>query len=143
MPDLKIQTKFLNGVYKVFAKMFTDDIVFRPLSEADSTVNVYKEGLVKAYGSPIRLAGKEVITVSDGDTPIEGNTIKVKFDFPYKTFLLNGIDMSFENHHAICQGIIEYNSKVYEIQKITPKTFVAGIFLFYSFDCIEKVSAYA
>lgn len=145
MPNnLKLQKKFIDGSYKVFNKMFANDIVFRYLIESDSELNnVYNEGLVKAYGEPIFLTGRESITVDDATTPIEENRVKIKFDFPYKTFLLNNVDISLENHRTICQCIIEYLGKTYEIQKITPKTFVAGVYLFYSFDCVEKVKEYA
>ena len=77
--------------------------------------------------------------MEDNPVLIEDERARLTFDFPYKTFLLNEIDVSLENLPVIAMGVLEYMGKTYKILKITPKTFVAGAFLFYQFDCVEKV----
>ena len=121
--------------------MFADDIVYRFLVEADIN-DVYNEGLSYTYSEPFLLVGKKIMKVEDSPVYLENDRAKINFDFPYKTFLLNDIDVSLENLPEINRGIIEYLGKTYEIKKITPKTFVAGVFLFYNFECAEKDIGY-
>jgi hypothetical protein len=120
--------------------MFANDIIFRPLIIEETPIsNIYTESLDRVYGEPIYLTGKEEMTASDPITAAEKDRITAKFTFPYKTFLDNDIDVSLENLPVINRGRLEYLDKGYSIKTITPRTFITGIFLFYTFDCEQEV----
>jgi hypothetical protein len=134
--NLNAQRKFINGTQKVFSKLMANDILYYSLSDETAKSNVYDESFIRGYRDPVYLTGRMINQDTDSPTPVKAQKEMAEFIFPYKTFLLNKIDISLENLDTVKQGIVEYVDAKYEIRYIKPTTFVTGVFLFYKFECV-------
>lgn len=137
-----IQKAFIDGVEEVYVTMFTakEEIVNLYLLDVSTEVdNVYEEALVKKYLDPIPLAAKAIEKDEQGERPVESNQKSITFRVPYKEFLLKDISIEADNWEYLRQGKFEHKGFQYQIDTISPASYVANVFLFYEFKCTEII----
>ena len=152
MADLSIQKAFLDGMQEVFKTMFTDQIVLKYMDTEMTYKNVYEESTAKVYGDPITLVGKVSLNVNQASSntmatevksALMGTQVSATFTIPTKEFLDNNIPTTMKHLEELKKGIIEFDSIKYLIDEVVPKSYVAGIYLFYDFNCTKEHTATA
>lgn len=140
MPDLSIQTEFVNGVQEIFDTLFnkgddnTDGVQYYPLSPLN-TVNVYREQAEKLYKEPVLLTCKATLNPAAPDNEAEQLKSTAQFKVPLKSLLDNGL--SVDSLQDLCKGLMKFHGVYYVIDQITPQAYVENVFLFYEFSCTE------
>lgn len=136
-----IQRDFIEGVHEVYATMFTDGVndgvYFYPLYEPEKK-SVYREVKYKQYLSPILLVAKVTLTPEHGEEDVKSIKERAEFKVTYKSLVDNEIDVSNKNLVNLRKGLIRYKDTFYEIDNISPTTFVEDVFLAYVFECTEE-----
>lgn len=141
--DKDIWKAFYDGTNEVFDVMFNngkenDGILFYPIFEPKD-LGVYNEVKQRQYLDPIPLIAKVELTPTQGEEDVE--TIKgvAIFTVPFKSLNENGIDVSNKNLPQLRKGKIQFKDTFYEIDNISPKTFVENTYMFYKFECTEDL----
>lgn len=146
MADLSIQKAFLEGIQEVYNTMFSDKIYFSYLDEETTYKNVYRESMNKRYKEPIKLSGKISFSseqsknntvATEAKSALVGNQLSSIFTIPTKELIDNGIPTTMESLDKLAKGMIKFDSVTYQIDNVVPKTYIAGTYLFYVFECTQ------
>lgn len=131
----RISEEFLDGIYEAYSLMMTNQIFFKMLDEKSTIKNIYDETKTKKYLEPIQLVGKVVLSVEQGEQPIEGIQDFATVTIPTKSLLDNNIDITPQNYETLKKAVIEYKGVDYEVTEVKPTTNIDDVFQFYVFSC--------
>ena len=138
MANFRVQKKFVNGVHKVYKKMFSSDISYFSLREGIKDP-LYDEYTSMGYKDPVLLTGKVNLAPDPGDTPPQEQRYTAKFTITLKSLRQRGLEVEdHEKHKELRKGYLSYQGVDYTINEIDPVTFVADAFLVYDFKCTER-----
>lgn len=140
MADESIKKDFVDGVYEIFTTLFNDGVndgINLYLMSEDSKPNIYGECIDKVYKKPKLLVAKAVISPTHDDETVLGFRDNATFTIPVKSFQCNNLGVSKKELSEYMKGVIEFKGVFYEIEKISPRSFVEHTFLLYDFICRE------
>lgn len=143
MADKNIRHDFIEGMQEVFTTLFNDgsedvDGVFFYALSPYTSKSIYDESDQKVYKPPSFLVCRVNKNPTLGEE-VEQIKEKVEFTIPLKSLQENNLDVSTEGLEELRKGYMKYHDTFYQIDNISPKTYVEDVFLFYTFSCTEDI----
>lgn len=143
MADLQIQKEFVEGINEIYTLLFndgvTDGVYFFPLYIGTET-NIYGECKKKSYLDPILLACKPSVSPVIPENSMKEVRATATFTVPRLQLTKNGLGISNEELKELRKGVMYFHGVYYNIDNVSPTTYIQDAFLVYQFHCTEVLN---
>ena len=136
-----IRKDFVDGLQEIYTTLFTDGVndglYLYFLSDKTVEDEVYSEQKYKVYKKPILLVCNAQLSPTLGEQTVEVIKENAVFKVPLKTLEEHEIGVTNADLEKLRKCIIKFHGVYYNVENVSPITFIEDTYLVYRFDCKE------